>query len=476
MTKRPLRFIKIPTLLAGTAMLCLGAPVHAQSGADQGNRSVSDNDKTPRGVVAFDRFMDSHPDIAAQVREKPWLLTNYDYLQSHPDLNTFLQSRPQLSAEISQNANAFVHLENLLDQPDGKRDLTELDRFLDSHPDIALQLRQKPWLVTNYDFLQSHSDLKMFLQNHPQLHSEIGQNPVLFLQEENLYDRPQGKRDETEYNKFMNSHREIAEQVRKNPSLMNDRDFVRNHPALQAFLKENPGVGDEMSRNPNAFTRQEQRFDGDDFARDRDADARDRDDTTRRRDTDARDRDVGGPDRDNNRKAQFDKFLDSHREIAEQVRKNPSLADNREFLQNHPALQAYMQNNPDLRQDLRQDPDAFKQDENRFDRDANGRDRDTSHERMANFGGFLGGHSDIAKDVSKNPTVVKNHDYVQHHPELTAYLDAHPDVRNDLMANPSSFVKGAQAFNSAGTTGSGTTGSPTGSSTAIPGTTSKPKQ
>ena len=47
--------------------------------------------------------------------------------------------------------------------------------------------------------------------------------------------------------------------------------------------------------------------------------------------------------------ANFDKFLDSHREIADQVRKNPSLVDNQQFLKDHPALQAYVQQHPAVR-------------------------------------------------------------------------------------------------------------------------------
>jgi hypothetical protein len=471
MSNRPLRFMKILTLLFScSVLLFLGTQARAQSTADQDTMNVPDKDSTSRGVVAFDRFMDSHPDIAAQVRQKPWLVTNYDYLQSHPDLNAFLQTRPQLRAEISQNPSAFMQLENRLDQPDGKRDLVELDRFMDSHPDVAAQVRREPWLVTNYDFLQSHPDLKTFLQNHPQLSGEIGQNPLAFMQEENLVDRPTGGRGEAEFNQFMNGHREITEQLRKNPSLVNDRDFLRNHPALQTFLQQNPGVRDVVRQNPDAFNRREPSSESTTFAMVRDADSHDRGN--------------GGADRDNNRAdiALFNKFLDSHREIAEQVRKDPSLVNNRQFVQDHPALQAYLQNDPGLRQDLRQDPNAFMQEESRFNRRENWNDRDTSHQHMAEFGGFLGGHTDIAKDVSKNPSVVKNHEYMQQHPELNAYLNAHPDVRDELMMNPTSFVKGAQQFSTGGsttggvsTTGSGTNGSPTGASTATPGVARDPK-
>ena len=236
------------------------------------------------------------------------------------------------------------------------------------------------------------------------------------------------------FDRFLDGHREIAEQVRKDPSLLDNRDFVRDHPALETYFHQNPGVRDQLRQDPNAFMRQEDAYD---------------------RDSNMRDRDAGGQDRDAARRdmANFDRFLDGHREIAEQVRKNPSLLDNRDFVRDHPALQAYLQQNPGVRDQLRQDPNTFMRQEDAFDRDANMRDRDPMHDHMADFGGFLHSHSDIQKDLSRDPSVVKDHEYVQNHAELDAYLNAHPDVRAELMANPQSFVHGAQQYSSAGPSG-----------------------
>src|SRR5579862_7511235 len=66
--------------------------------------------------------------------------------------------------------------------------------------------------------------------------------------------------------------------------------------------------------------------------------------------------------------AQFDQFLDKHPEIAEQLRKDPSLANNQKFLQTHPALQTFLQDQPDIRAQLRQHPEAFIRHEDAFDR------------------------------------------------------------------------------------------------------------
>jgi hypothetical protein len=229
------------------------------------------------------------------------------------------------------------------------------------------------------------------------------------------------------FDRFLDSHREIAEQVRKNPSLVDDREFVTNHPALQTYLQEHPAVREQLRQNPNAFMQEENRFD-------------------RRED-----------DRNANHAelANFDRFLDSHREISEQLRKDPSLMDNREFVDHHPALQTYLQDHPGVREAIKQDPNAFMQEEARYDRREDGMDRDrdgrsTDFNRDAthrHFGEFLGGHADIAEQLSRNPSLVKDQNFMDGHPELKEYLNSNPDVRKSLMSDPDGFVKASQQFN-----------------------------
>ena len=338
-----------------------------------------------------------------------------------------------------------------------RRDLARFDQFLDSHRDIADRLRRTPSLIDDPQFLQSHPELSAYLQDHPSVKQEITQQPGTFMRLEDSwahdanqrdrdaggqgrdadrggFDRGPDRRNVANFDRFLDDHREIAEQVRKDPSVLNNQDFVRNHPALQTYFQDNPGVRDQSRQDPNAFMRQEDAYD---------------------RDTNFRDRNAGGQDRDafGRNVTNFDRFLDGHREIAEQVRKDPSLLDNRDFVRNHPALQSYFQDNPGVRDQLRQDPNGFMHQEDAFDRDSNPRGRDPMQDHMADFGGFLRNHSDIQKDVQRDPSCVKDHEYLQNHTELDAYLNAHPEVRTDLMANPQSFVHGAQQYNNPSATG-----------------------
>lgn len=139
-----------------------------------------------------------------------------------------------------------------------------------------------------------------------------------------------------------------------------------------------------------------------------------------------------------------------------QLRKDPSLVDNEEFVRSHPALQTYLRDHPELREQIKSNPNGFMQQEARYaryDNRENGMDRDAmSHRQAASFGEFLGGHSEISQRLSEDPTLAKNQEYLENHPELQQYLSSHPDVNKELMANPQSFVKSAQQFSTTSNT------------------------
>jgi len=258
-----------------------------------------------------------------------------------------------------------------------------------------------------------------------------------------------------QFSRFLDTHREVADQLRANPTLADDHDFLQSHPELEAYLSEHTAVEQALRENAVTFMKEDEGFSRTSGGRGYGAAGPGPGVNPGRPDR-------GEPDRDQYRRqlADFNRFLDDHREIAEQVRKDPSLADNREFLQHHPALDTFLRDNPGVREDLKQDPNAFMHQEDRINAAENRDDRDARHDHMADFGGFLGDHRDIARDLDRDPAAVKNREFVQNRPDLDTYLHAHPDVRSDLMANPQDFVKGAQQMSN---NGSGVSGSGSGS-------------
>jgi hypothetical protein len=108
-------------------------------------------------------------------------------------------------------------------------------------------------------------------------------------------------------------------------------------------------------------------------------------------------------DRDNGRYAlaNMDRFLDSHPEIAEQLRKDPSLVNNKEFVEaSGPA--GPPQQHPHPRGDQREPKQVHAQ-EQRFDWPEDACDRDTTRWQLANMDRFLDSHPETAEQPAKIP-------------------------------------------------------------------------
>ena len=445
------------TVSALTGFLCLGAPVNAQSASAQNTPALQGDDATRQELANFDRFLDSHPEVASDIRKDPSLVNNDDFVNRHPALQTYLQDHPAVRQQIKADPNAFMRQETRYDRREDDRDrdrdinrqeLAHFNQFLDTHREVAEQLRKDPSLVDNQEFVHNHPALQSYLREHPELSAQLKQDPNAFMHQEDRYDRGQDDRDRdihrqelARFNQFLDTHHEVAEQLRKDPSLVDNQEYVRNHPELQTYLQDHPELSAQLKQDPNAFMHQEDRYDRGQDSRGQGGQGG----------QDSRDRDIN-----RQQLARFDQFLDTHRETADQLRKDPSLVDNEEFVRSHPALQTYLHDHPQLRDQIKSNPNAFMQQEARYSHYENredGMDRNgVTHRQAASFGEFLGGHSEISQHLSENPSLVKNQEYLENHPELQQYLSSHPDVNKELMANPQSFVKSAQQFSTTSNT------------------------
>jgi hypothetical protein len=462
-------------LTAVTILFFLGAPVRAQSAPTQGNSAVRDNDSARMDREQFDRFMDSHREIGEQLRKDPSLANNKQFVDKHPALQTYLQEHPGIRGELKENPSAFMRQDDRLDRQDFGRDndttrkeLTQFNQFLESHRETAEQLRKDPSLVNNREFLQKHPALQTYMQEHAGTREEIRENPNAFMRLDERYDRQEDSRDR-------DSGR------RDNDATRNDNDTARRDNDAARSDKDTARRDNDATRNDNDTARRDNdatRSDKDTARRGNDATRNDND--TARRDNDATrsDRDTARRDNDGTRKdtARFDQFADSHREIAEQLRKDPSLVNNREFVDKHPALQAYMQEHPEMRDRMNENPNAFMRQDYRSDRDQDARNGYVSREHAASFGAFLGSHSSVAQDVSKNPALIKNDDYLRSHPELHQYLIANPGAQAEMAQNPENFVKSAQQFNNKANSNSNINTNGGGVKATAPPTDAKPKQ
>jgi hypothetical protein len=66
---------------------------------------------------------------------------------------------------------------------------------------------------------------------------------------------------------------------------------------------------------------------------------------------------------------------------------------------------------------------------------------DINRAELRNFDQFLDSHPEIRSDLTRNPSLVNDRDYVQKHSDLRAFLDSHPAVREELRKNPRIFMR-----------------------------------
>src|SRR6266481_8641698 len=121
-------------ILATTPLLWIAPSVNAQSSppSSQESRTSPNSDITRQELAHFDQFLDNHQEIAQQLRHDPSLVNDQNYVQSHPELQTFLQDHPGVREEIKENPNYFMRQENRYDRREDAREdnrREELARF-----------------------------------------------------------------------------------------------------------------------------------------------------------------------------------------------------------------------------------------------------------------------------------------------------------------------------------------------------------
>jgi len=204
--------------------------------------------------------------------------------------------------ELKETPTYFMRRENRFEASERDRDMdreranprsseritnqeaASLDQFLDRHEDVAKSLEKKPELINDRSYLKRHKDLDEFLQEHPAVREEARANPSLFMRRENRLeaknvdredirdrdrdrdiprrdlDRDVDKKEVKELDHFLDKHKSIDKDLERNPSLVNDNDYLKHHKSLEAFLRKNPDVGVELKQNPSMLMRRQERL------------------------------------------------------------------------------------------------------------------------------------------------------------------------------------------------------------------------
>jgi hypothetical protein len=140
--------------------------------------------------------------------------------------------------------------------------------------------------------------------------------------------------------------------------------------------------------------------------------------------------------------ANFDTFLDANPAIEKDLKQNPSLLNDATYLGNHPELKAFLSSNTAISNAATSNPKALIHRLEKFERSG----RDIPKADLAAFDKFLDQHSDIAKDIHKDPTLLTNATYLANHPALQSFLAANPGIQQEIAEHPRAFMHAENRF------------------------------
>ena len=236
------------------------------------------------------------------------------------------------------------------------------------------------------------------------------------------YDTENTREEFRSFDQFLSSHPWIAEKLRKDPTLANNNDFLNDNKELRNFLNAHPFVQADLKQDPRAFMRREQ-----------ESERREREQAAA--DSDPRYAGV----------AEFDQFLSNHSWIAKKLKEKPSLANDKDFLNDNSELPHFLNAHPYVQSALREDPTGFMQRMRDFEIYGSYYDNEAMRGQLAEFDQFLANHPWIAKKLREKPSLVRDQDFLHDNPELRDYLSAHPALQEEFRSNPRGVMNRASA-------------------------------
>src|ERR1019366_1364805 len=251
------------------------------------------------------------------------------------------RAAPKLAVPILTVMFLVVGLTELRSQtidwssPAARQEMQGLQRFLTVHPWIANKLREDPSLANNPGFLRHSPELPQFLNAHPFVQASFKTDARDVMSRAQQGDGTSRNhranyREMQDFQLFLSNHPWIGGKLRKDPSLANDKGFLKGNHELPEFLNSPPYVQAQFRADPNGFMQRAQAFAAEEPRHGAD-------------DPHASDYEA------------LKLFMQNHKWIADQLKENPSRAASKDFVNDHKELRQFLEAHPYLQDQFKQD-------------------------------------------------------------------------------------------------------------------------
>jgi len=137
----------------------------------------------------------------------------------------------------------------------GPNDRKDIDNFLINRPDVAKELQSNPSLINNPQWLAQHPEVSHFMSTHPNVEKMAAEHPDWAAKQvqhsvEKQVDRGVGRTDE-----FLQNHPKVAQELANNPKLIDNKEYLAQHPQLNSYLSSHPEVRSDWQAHPVTFSK-----------------------------------------------------------------------------------------------------------------------------------------------------------------------------------------------------------------------------
>lgn len=151
-------------------------------------------------------------------------------------------------------------------------ELNIFDQWLDSHKDVRRDLTKNPNLIDNPTYLKDHPHFKAYLNQHPKTRDAVKANPSAFMQREQAFEKSENtssamtsntgitKSELRNWDAYLDKHTDVRADLTKNPHLIDNPTYLKDHPHLRAFLDQHPNTRRELREHPETFMNREKGY------------------------------------------------------------------------------------------------------------------------------------------------------------------------------------------------------------------------
>ena len=209
---------------------------------------------------------------------------------------------------------------------------------------------------------------------------------------------------------YLDSHWQVADELYRNPDLVNDRAYVRKNPSLRRWLVTHPKAARVIRANPSAVLWHER-------------DSRDDEDSRRElSDSDLR---------------SWEEFLDSHEEIARELYRNPNLLKDTNYIRRNEALDDWLYSHRRAARIILASPREYAR---RRESPSSGAATPPSVEEVREFERFLDREWEIANALYREPELINSREFLRDNPSLADWFREHPRMARAVRERPRDYL------------------------------------